>query len=73
MTFICVCEPLLGQISLLLVKVEVLQRATLISRSCGARKAEKHSPGDFSCLFIMSEELATKSSRGIGAFKDVIA
>lgn len=47
MTFICVCKPLLGQISLLLVKVEVLQRATLISRSLRARKVEKDSPGDF--------------------------
>lgn len=46
MTFICVCEPSLGQISLILGNVEVLQRATLISRSCRARQVEKHCPGE---------------------------
>lgn len=46
MTFICVCEPLNEQISLLLVNMEVLQSPTLISRSCRTKKVEKQNPGE---------------------------
>lgn len=46
MTFICVCEPLLGQIGLLLVNVEVLPSATLAGRNCREKQVEKHSPGE---------------------------
>lgn len=59
MTFICVCEPLLGQIHLLLVNVEAPHSPTLIS-SCTTKQLEKQGPGQgFPELFIVSAEIST--------------